>query len=78
MAGREAAARRPQHFPGIQIVTEELQLPVGLLNPHRKFSVGLSKVATFKKSIRKGPLAASQFPDVIRDARGEIRKPAGW
>lgn len=62
----------------IHIVTKELQLPVGLLNPHPKFSVELSKVATFKKSIRKGPLAASQFPDVIRDARGDIRKPAGW
>jgi hypothetical protein len=80
VAGREAAARRPQHFSGIYAptaLTKELRLPVGLLNPHPKFSVELSKVATFKKSIRKGPLAASQFPDVIRDARGDIRKPAG-
>jgi NYN domain-containing protein len=63
----------------IKIVTEELGLPVGLLNPHERFSVELYGVATFKKKIRTGVLRDSQFPDVVVDKSGkEIRKPAGW
>lgn len=63
----------------IKIVTQELGLPVGLLNPHKRFSVELSRVATFKKQIRKGPLSACQLPDPVVDVAGrEIRKPAGW
>jgi hypothetical protein len=33
---------------------------------------------TFFKQIRTSALAACQFPPVLRDARGEIRKPARW
>jgi hypothetical protein len=63
----------------IRIVTRELGLPVGLLNPHERFSVELSRVATFKKKIRTGVLRDSQFPAVIVDAAGkEIHKPHGW
>jgi hypothetical protein len=63
----------------IEIVTQELGLPVGLLNPHERFSAELSRVATFKKKIRTGVLRDSQFPDVVIDKAGkEIRKPAGW
>ena len=63
----------------IEVVTRELGLPVGLLNPHERFSVQLSQVATFKKKIRTGVLRDSQFPDVVLDAaEREIRKPAGW
>jgi hypothetical protein len=45
---------------------------------HPRFSVELAKVATFKKPIRKGVLAASQLPSELEDERGVIRKPAGW
>jgi hypothetical protein len=63
----------------IEIVTRELRLPVGLLNPHERFSVQLSQAATFKKKIREGVLRDSQFPDVVVDAAGrEIHKPSGW
>jgi uncharacterized LabA/DUF88 family protein len=63
----------------IKVVREELGLPVGLLNPHERFSVQLSQVATFKKKIREGVLRDSQFPDVVLDAAGrEIHKPPGW
>jgi NYN domain len=63
----------------IQIVTQELGLPVGLLNPHERFSVQLSRVATFKKKIRIGVLRDSQLPDTLLDRDGkEIHKPAGW
>jgi hypothetical protein len=63
----------------IEIVTRELHVPVGLLNPHKRFSVELSQVATFKKKIREGVLRDSQFPDVVVDDDGkEIHKPAAW
>lgn len=62
----------------IRIVREELGLPVGLLNPHRRFSVELSKVAVFKKGIREGWLAAAQFPETLHDAAGTITKPPTW
>jgi hypothetical protein len=62
----------------IQIVQQELHLPVGILNPHAKFSVELSKVATFRKQVRQGVLAAAQFPPTLTDANGTITKPASW
>ena len=62
----------------IKIVQEELHLPVGLLNPHERFSVELSKVAAFRKSMRTGVLAAAQFPDELEDDHGTITKPADW
>jgi hypothetical protein len=63
----------------IEIVTKELGLPAGLLNPHERFSVELSRVATFKGKIREGVLRDSQFPDVVV-GRGwqEDPKPADW
>jgi hypothetical protein len=62
----------------IRIVRQELRLPVGLLNPHEKFSVELSREAAFKKQLRKGVLIAAQFPDTLTDRRGTITKPAQW
>jgi NYN domain-containing protein len=63
----------------VEIVTRELGLPVGLLNPHERFSVELSRVATFKKKIREGVLRDCQFPDIVIDDEGkEIHKPADW
>jgi hypothetical protein len=62
----------------IRIVRDELGLPVGLLNPHPSFSVELQKVAMFKKQLRKGVLAAAQFPETLQDKRGTITKPANW
>lgn len=62
----------------IKIVTEELKLPVGPLNPHKRFAVQLVKVATFRKRIRTGVLSASQLPKTLTDENGTIAKPADW
>jgi hypothetical protein len=62
----------------IEIVATELGLPVGILNPHKRFAVELMKVASFRKQIRKGALRASQFPRTLTDANGTITKPPGW
>lgn len=62
----------------IKIVTQELKLPVGLLNPHKRFSMELTKVATFRKQIRQGVLSVSQLPETLTDANGTITKPPDW
>ena len=62
----------------VRIVRRELRKIVGILNPHGHASRVLQREASFMKPIRKGALAASQFPAVLRDRWGEIRKPAVW
>ena len=62
----------------IRVVRQELGLPVIILNPQKSPSVELKKYASFIKSIRAGALAASQFPSVLRDAKGDFYKPTGW
>lgn len=62
----------------IKIVRKVLNLPVGLLNPHKKPSRVLMNHASFIKPIRKGVLAASQLPDVMHDKHGFFHKPASW
>jgi hypothetical protein len=59
-------------------VAEELHLPVGLLNPHRKYAFELAKVASFKRQIRQGVLSAAQFPPTLTDKHGTITKPSSW
>ena len=63
----------------IQIVRTELQLPVGIINPSRRpLARVLAPEVSFKKTIRKGVLAQSQFPPELQDARGAFRKPRAW
>ncbi len=62
----------------IKVVRYELNLPVGLLNPHQKPSRALLPHVTFIKQIRKGALAASQFPPKMIDNQGGFYKPASW
>ena len=62
----------------IRIVREDLGLPVGILNPHKRFAAELVKVATFRKQVRAGVLKAAQFPAQLTDQHGTITKPANW
>lgn len=62
----------------VRIVTQEAGLPVGILNPHEHHSQELKRLATFVKRVRQSDLLSSQFPAQIEDAKGTIRKPAGW
>lgn len=63
----------------IKIVRRELNLPVGVLNPHNSSpSHELRKSATFVKPIRTGVLVASQFPTTLTDAAGAFHKPLKW
>ena len=63
----------------VRIITQELKLPVGVINPGQPHpSQVLLKAATFFKTIRQGVLAASQFPAKMKDATGPFHKPASW
>ena len=62
----------------IRIVQSELGKPVGILNPQKHPSVVLKNEAKFFKSIRRSALAKCQFPPVLTDAGGAIKKPSSW
>jgi len=62
----------------VRIVRQELHLPVGILNPYNRPSHVLIQQASFIKPIRKGVLAASQFPHTLTDNNGVFHKPASW
>lgn len=62
----------------IRIVRERFDRPVIVLSPYRTVSYELRGVATYFRTIRRGWLEASQFPDVLRDEHGVISKPEEW
>jgi uncharacterized LabA/DUF88 family protein len=63
----------------VRLVRVDLKKPVGIINPHNRHpSRSIVQYASFVKQVREGALAASQFPDQLRDAKGTFHKPAGW
>jgi hypothetical protein len=66
----------------IKVLIRELNVPVGLVNPHRasKRSRDLLDLGPlFFKQVRPGALRDCQFPRVLTDAQGEtIRRPDAW
>jgi hypothetical protein len=66
----------------IRLVRSELNLPVGVLSPHRpgsKPSFHLQRVASFYRPVDRSLLGSCQFRPELADFRGRvIRKPAGW
>jgi len=62
----------------IEIVQNHMELKVGILNPQKHPSKELQKEALFIKKIRRGVIKASQFPDVLSDAKGSFYKPKEW
>lgn len=55
----------------MEIATRELGLRVGLLNPHKRFSVELSRAATFKKRSVKACCAIASSPMLWLTMPGE-------
>jgi hypothetical protein len=65
----------------IRAMIEDLNVPVGLVNPHRAKSRSrdlLKLKPLFFKQIRPSALEACQLPAVLYDDRGEIRRPGTW
>ena len=65
----------------IRVLIQELDVPVGLVNPHpaRYRSHDLLKLGPlFFKQVRPSALSGCQFPRVLHDLQGEIRRPDDW
>lgn len=62
----------------VKIVRYELNLPVGIINPHEFHSKKLKPHATFLARIRPSDLQAAQFPETLNDANGMFHKPPRW
>ena len=62
----------------VRIIRQELNLPVGIINPHQTHSKELQEHATFVRRIRDADLASSQFPESLQDEKGAFKKPRGW
>jgi uncharacterized LabA/DUF88 family protein len=62
----------------VRIVRHEINLPVGILNPHQQHSAKLKQEATFIKRIRQAEVMACQFPTVMTDTKGQFHKPPTW
>jgi uncharacterized LabA/DUF88 family protein len=63
----------------IEVAAEKLEHGVVVFNPHPAATARrLKKVATEYRPISDRVLQATVFPDIVRDGRGEIHKPASW
>jgi uncharacterized LabA/DUF88 family protein len=62
----------------IEIAQTELGIRVGVVNPHPPARRSRALQPTFFKQLRTSALGACQFPSVLADTKGEIRKPARW
>jgi hypothetical protein len=65
----------------IRAVMRDLDVPVGLLNPHpayRRSRDLLNLGPVFFKQIRENAVRNSQFPTQLTDANGTFRRPASW
>ena len=66
-------------FTPMKMVKEEFKKKIGLITPNKHPSRHLMKVANFIKPIRsKALLKACQFPEKLKDKRGEFKKPDSW
>jgi hypothetical protein len=62
----------------VRIVSQELTLPVCIINPHQHHSRELQRYAMLVKRVRQGHLFASQFPSIVTDRKGRFSKPPSW
>jgi uncharacterized LabA/DUF88 family protein len=62
----------------IRLARDDLGLQLALLSPSESPARSLRAIVDVVKKLRHGPLHASQFPDLLRDERGEIHRPRAW
>ncbi|HEY6775216.1 MAG TPA: NYN domain-containing protein [Thermoleophilaceae bacterium] len=62
----------------IALTQTELGIPVGVINPHPPHKRSRDIKPAFFKQIRESALRTCQFPTVMRDAKGDIHRPANW
>ena len=62
----------------IEMAHTRLGKRIGVYDPSSKRSFQLHGAATWYRPLRQGPLRESQFPNILSDTQGTIRKPKGW
>ena len=62
----------------ISLTRTRLGKQVGVIDPSKRRSFELYNAASWYRTLRRGPLGASLFPDTLADAEGVITKPTGW
>lgn len=62
----------------IRMARDDLGLHLALLSPSDSPARSLRGAVDVVKKLRYGPLQASQLPDLLADARGEIHRPRAW
>ena len=62
----------------VAVARSAFGLKVGVVNPHPPARRSRALQPTFFKQLRRGAVAACQFPVVMTDAQGSFRKPASW
>lgn len=62
----------------VALARSEFGVRVGVVNPHPPHRRSRALQPTFFKQLRRSAVAACQFPDVLSDDRGTIRKPDRW
>lgn len=63
----------------IEIVRQDLRMPVGIINPQPRAQVlELHQAASFTRTIRQADIRAAMLPDVIETESGRIVRPIDW
>jgi len=62
----------------IAVVQQQLGIAVGVVNPHPAMHRSRALQPAFFKQLRPSVLPSCQFPPLLQDTRGTIRKPVGW
>ena len=62
----------------LRYVKEELGKSVGIISPRRNIHIELRDVSHFQKRISNKVLEQCQFPEKMKDAKGEFFCPPKW
>jgi hypothetical protein len=62
----------------IRLVKGELNIPVGVANPHPAYRRSRALQATFFRQIQLKALQVCQFPSTLKDSQGTFSKPGTW
>ena len=65
-------------FTPMEMVKNKFKKKVDIICPHSKKSAKLCQIADYITRIKKSDLKNSQFPERLKDSRGEFRKPSAW
>ena len=65
-------------FTPMEMVKKKYKKRLRLISPHKRKSAKLCQIVDYITGIRKSDLQKSQFPEKLKDNRGEFKKPSSW